>query len=457
MKKIIPLLFLIFFFLIIKLADNGIRLSDTNIYFNIAYQISHGKILYKDIFFSNFPFFSYISSLYYFLSVKSIELFYFTSSVEIAIITFFIYLITYRKTKNFIISITSSILYILSFMVLSTSDHQTGVFTASLFAVLSYFYLQERKILASGIFIAIAIFTKAYFLPIFLSFFTYIAIKKEWKNLLKFGVSFAVTGLIILLPFLIQAPLQLISDIFGFSLTRPVGLSKINIMWFFITRDFPFFILLLFNIFNVRKNIFFGLVSIFSIVFFVGYQDIYYLYLNFLPPFLCLSLYELYYFLKNKFNLQKYVIPTILSVFVLLNLLTYTSSYYRNLGKLDGFNKIIETIVSEKPKFLYGVNDITPLLIALTNIPALENVNDAHEYFFMRKVYDKKNLTDKAVKSKTIIVTHGADYPEYNLKQDIVDNIFVKETIYKNCKIILSIPVLQAEGSVNRVNLFKCY
>jgi len=457
MKKILPLLFLIFFFLIIKASSNGIRLSDTNIYFNIAYQISHGKILYKDIFFSNFPFFSYISSLYYFLTAKSIEFFYFTSSIEIAIITFFIYLITYRKTKNFIISITSSILYILSFMVLSTSDHQTGVFTASLFAVLSYFYLQKKKIFISGIFIAIAIFTKAYFLPIFLSFLMYIALKKEWKNLLKFGVSFAVTGLIILLPFLVQAPQQLIADIFGFSLTRPVGLSKINIMWFFITRDFPLFILLLFNIFNIRKNIFFGLVSIFSIIFFVGYQDIYYLYLNFLPPFLCLSFYEIYSFLKSKFNLQKYAIPTILSVFVLLNLLTYTSSYYRDLGKLENFNKIISTIVSEKPKYLYGVNDITPLLIALTNIPALENVNDAHEYFFMRKVYDKKILTDKAVKSKAIIVTHGADYPEYNLKQDIIDNIFVNEAIYKNCKIILSIPVLQAEGSVNRINLFKCY
>jgi len=456
MKKIIPLLFLIFFFLIIKVADNGIRLSDTNSYFNVAYQISHGKILYKDIIFSNFPFFSYVASLYYFLSGKSIEIFYFTSSVEIAIIISLIHLITYRKTKNYIISITSSILYALSFMVLSTSDHQTGVFTACLFAILGFFFLQERKIIISGIFISIAIFTKAYFLPIFLSFFIYIAIKKEWKNLLKFVASFAATGLIILLPFLIQAPQQLISDIFGFSLTRPAGLPKINIVWFFITKDLPLFILLLFNIFNIRKNIFFGLVSIFSIMFFFGYQDIYYLYLNFVTPFLCLSFYEIYYFLKNKFNPQKLVIPTILSVFILLNLLTYTSPYYRNLGKIEGFNKIITTIASEKPKFLYGANDITPLLIALTKIPALENVNDAHEYLFIRNIYDKKFLTDKAVGSKTIIITHGADYPEYNFKQDIVDNIFVKDTIYNSCKNILSVPVV-AEGDTNRINLFKCY
>jgi len=417
--------------------------------------MSYGKILYKDIFFSNFPLFSYIAFLYYFLSGKSLELFYFTSAIEVGIITFLIYLITYRKTKDYIVSVTSSILYIFSFMVLSTSDHQTGVFTASLFAVSSYFFLQERKNLISGILIALAAFTKAYFLPILLSFFVYIAFKKEWKNLLKFCLGFAATGLIILLPSLIQAPQQLISDIFGFSLARPSGISKINAVWFFITKDFPFFVLLLFNLLNIRKNILFGLVSIFSIIFFVGYQDIYYLYLNFLAPFLCLSFFELNYFLKNKFNLQRFVIPTIISVFVLLNIFTYISGY-RNLGKLENIDKIMETIKIQNPKFLYGANDITPALIVLTNIPALENVNDAHEYFFTRGVYDKKSLTDKAVKNKTIIITHGANYPEYNIKQDILDNIFVKETIYKNCKNILSVPV-QAEGSTNRINLFKCY
>src|SRR3989344_7738568 len=455
MKKIIPLIFLILFFLITKAVNNSVRLSDTNIYFNIAYQISHGEILYKDIFFSNFPFFSYVASLYYFLSGKNIEFFYFTSVIEIAIITLLIYIITYRKTKDYVISITSSILYILSFIVLSTSGHQTGVFTASLFAVLSFFFLQEKKIIISGIFIAMAIFTKAYFLPIFLSFFIYIAIKKEWKNLLKLGISFTITGLIILLPFLIQAPQQLISDIFGFSLTRPAGLSKINIIFFFITKDLPLFILLIFNILNIRKNVFFGLISIFSAVFFFGYQDIYYLYLNFFIPFLCLSFYEIFYFFKKTFSLQRLMIPIIVSVFIFLNLLTYISSY-KNLGKLENFDKIIATIVSEKPKFLYGINDITPALIALTGIPALENVNDAHEYFFSRKIYDKKVLTDKAVENRTIVITHGADYPQYNIKQDILDNIFIKETIYENCKNILSVPIL-SEGDTSRINLFKCY
>lgn len=454
MKKIIPLVFLIFFFLIIKAINNSVRLSDTNIYFNIAYQIFQGKLLYKDIFFSNFPFFSYVSSFFYLLSGKNIEFFYFTSAIEVSIITTFIYLITYRKTKDYIISITSSLLYIFSFMVLSTSDHQTGVFTASLLAVLGFYFLKEKVVL-SGVFITASFLTKAYFLPIILSFYGYLIIKKSKERIIKFSVGFVLASILILLPFLLLAPKELFFDIFGFSLSRPIGLSKVNIMWFFITKDFPLFILLIFNLFNIRKNILFGLMSIFSIFFFFGYQDVYYLYLNFLIPFLCLSFYELAYFFKSKFNLQKLVIPTIIFLFLFYNLLTYMP-FYKNLGKIEDLNKITQIILEEKPNFLYGVNDITPALISITNIPALENINDTHEYFFTRGIYDKELLTTKAVESKTIIIAHGADYPQYNIKQDILDNIFVKETIYKNCKNILSVPV-RAEGDANRINLFKCY
>ena len=453
MKKIIPLIFLILFSLIIKAINNGVRLSDTNIYFNIAYQIFQGKLLYKDIFFSNFPFFSYVSSFYYIITGKNIELFYFTSSIEIAIITTFIYLIVYKKTENYIVSITSSLLYIFSFMVLSTSDHQTGIFTASLLAVLGLYFLKE-KVLLSGILIATSFLTKAYLLPIVLSFYGYLIIKKSKEKIIKFSVGFILAVIFILLPFLLLAPKEFFSDIFGFSLTRPIGLSKVNIMWFFITRDFPLFILLIFNLLNIKKNILFGLISIFSIVFFFGYKDIYYLYLNFLTPFLCISFYELYYFLRKNLNIQKMVIPTVIFIFLLYNLLIYLSSY-KDLGKLE-VDKITKIITGEKPNFLYGVNDITPALISLTNIPPLENVHDAHEYFFTRKVYDKEYLTNRAVNSRTIIIAHGADYPKYDIKQDILDNIFIKEAIYKNCRIILSVPVI-SEGDANRINLFKCY
>lgn len=455
MKKNLVLLSLISVFIAIKLVNNGVRLSDTNIYFNIAYQIFNGKLLYRDIFFLNFPIFSYVSFFYYIISGKNIEYFYLTSVIEVSIIIALIYLITFKKTKSFLISITSSSLYAFSFIVLSTSDHQTGVFTASLFAVLSFFFFQKEKMFLSGVFVALSLLTKAYFIPILISLYLYAIFKKNWKNLSKFTIGLTAAGIIILLPFLILTPKQFFYEIFNFSLTRPIALSKITILWFFITKDLLLFILLIFNILNIKKNQLFALFSIFSIFFFVGFQDIFYLYLNFIIPFLCISLYEMYYFLKENLKLQKFVIPTIVFIFLIYNLFAYIYGY-RDLGRVYNFSTIVDKINQEKPDYLYGTNDITPALLSITNIPALKNINDAHEYYFTRKIYDKKNLTDEAVKSKTIIVTQGADYPEYNIRQDILDNIFIKETIYEKCKNILSVPV-KAEGNTNRINLFKCY
>lgn len=153
--------------------------------------------------------------------------------------------------------------------------------------------------------------------------------------------------------------------------------------------------------------------------------------------------------------MQKLVIPTIIFIFLTFNFFIYFSSY-KNLQKINDIDAIVSLIKKGKPSYLYGVNDITPALLILTKIPPLGGVNDAHEYFFTKDVYDKKVLTQKAILSKTIIISHGANYPEVNVKQNILDEIFDKEKIYKACKIILSVPV-QAEGVANRINFFKCY
>jgi len=454
-KTIILLLIPLAFFLLIKISNLGLRLSDTNIYFSTVDQIFQGKLLYRDIFFSNFPVFTYVASIYYLLAGKNIELFYVSSIIEATIIAILIYYIIYKKTKDSIVSLVSSNLYIFSFIVLATSDHQTGVFTASLFAVLGYLFLQRNRLFLSGAFVALSFFTKAYFIPIATAFFVFLITEKDFKRIFNFSVSFIATGIIVILPFLLLAPNNFFGDIFGFSLTRPSGLLKSNIAWFFITKDFLLFILLIFNLLNFKKNSFFAFISIFSLVLFFGFQDIYYLYLNFIVPFLCLSFYEFYYFLNKTLKLQKHVIPSLVFIILIINLYTYFLSF-RDLQKINNLNQIVKTIQKEKPSFLYGVDDITPALLYITKIPPLEGVIDAHEYFFTKKVYDKNYLTKKAVEKKTIIITHGAFYPELNIEEKIIDGIFDKNLLLQKCNIIKSFPV-KSEGITNRINLFKCY
>jgi hypothetical protein len=453
--KHLPIFLFLLLFFIIKATNLGVRLSDTNIYFDVAYQISQGKLIYRDFFYSNFPLFAFISTLYYFLVGKNIEFFYITSTLEVITITALIYYISFKKTKSILVSFISSAIYAFSFIVLSTSDHQTGVFTASLFAVIGYLFLYRKKILLSGIFVALSFFTKAYFIPIVASFFIYLFLQKNNKNTFRFIYSFIITGLIIIIPFLIFAQKEFINDIFRFSLTRPAGILKSDVAWFFITKDFLLFVLLIFNIFNFRKNIFFTLVSFFSIILFFLFQDVYYLYLNFFIPFLALSFYEFHFFWIEKLKLQKMIIPSVVIILLIISSYNYFSRY-RDLQKINDFNKIIKVVISEHPKYLYGVDDITPALLNETGIAPLENVRDAHEYFFSRKILNKDLLTNKAIKSKSIVISHGVFYPELNINEQIVDGIFNKKLILKSCKLLYSTPV-KSEGIVNRINVFKCF
>ena len=127
-----------------------------------------------------------------------------------------------------------------------------------------------------------------------------------------------------------------------------------------------------------------------------------------------------------------------------------------DLQKITDFRKIVQIVNNEHPDYLYGIDDITPALLNATKILPLENIRDAHEYFFSKKILDKNFLTNKAINSKTIIFSHGASYPYLNINQLIVDEIFNKQQVLNSCKLLSSIPI-KSEGVTNRINIFKCF
>jgi len=454
MKRLLPLFLTIGILFFLRLSNLSVRLSDTNVYFYTASEILNGNLLYKDIFFTNFPLFPYISSFYLFISNKQILFYYFTPTIEISTIALLIYFILYKQTKQYNTSLFASLLYLLSFMVLSTSEHQTGVFLASLFAVTSYLFWQKKNYILTGIFLGVTILTKAYFLPIILSFFVTMFLQKNYRAGIKMSISFGMSILVLLLPFLFFAPQEIYADVIKYSLTRLAGVSKIDIFWFFIMHDLLFFLLLLFNLFNFKKNIFFACISIFSILFFLLYADSYYLYFNFMIPFLCLSLPFFMEFLNKHLHVQKFVFPTILFVFLAINIYSYMN-YYRNLGKITNLSSLLQHIEKQKPSSLYGVNDITPALAYLTNTPLLNSIVDTNESIFRKQFLNADTLTRDAIKQNAMIVTHGASYPQAGVDENILDGIFNKQIIQKHCKQIVSVPVF-TEGVVNRVNLFSC-
>lgn len=455
MKKFLPISILILVFFIFKLSNFGIRLSDSNIYFYTGYKLLQGKILYRDIFFTNFPLLPYISSLYFLLMAGNLKLFFLTPVIEVCTVVFLVYQITYKKYEDLFLSLTSSTLYLFSFIILSTSDHQSGVFIASLFAAGSYYFYLNKKYLFTGGFIALALLTKVYFIPILMSYLTIFILENKFKNLQKFLLGGIITSLVIMLPTLFFASSDFIKDVFTYSLTRSQGIEKSGIFWFFITHDFVFFVLLIFNLVTLRKNKFFGLVSLFGILFLLFYKDVYFLYLNFLIPFLALSFPEFYKEINEKFGVQKFVIPTIIFGFMIFSFVTYTNAF-RNLQKLDRISEIIDVIKKENPKFIYGVNDAAPALSYLSGIPLLDNIIDTNSNIYRKGFLSSRKMTDDAISKKAILVTHGLYYPQAGFREDVTDEIFDREKVKKSCKLVGSFEV-QTEGSENRLNLLKCY
>lgn len=443
----------------------GIRLSDTNVYWYSAYELLQGKILYKDIFFTNLPLFPYVASIYFFLSRGELTYFFFTSAIEVCVTTSIIYFIVFEQTKRVFISVATASLYCFSFIVLATTDHQTGVFLASLFAVISYYWYTKKRFIFVGIFTALALLTKGYFIPLFVTYLIMLGLTTSPKlhnkfpfvsliPFVSFITSFLITLFLILLPSLLFAPKEMYQDLFAYSLTRPEGVPKLPVFWFFIIHDIALFFMFAYSLISYKTNKFFSLFCIFSILFLFFYRDIYYLYLNLLVPFLCLLLPNFLQAVEKRFSVRPVVPFGIICLFLFFGLLTYQSSF-SDVQKVPDPQSIVKAIKQVAPQVLYGAPDIAPAFAYLTNTKLLNNIIDTNENMMRTGVLDREKLQKDAIKQHALVLTHGAQYPEFGINERIIDGMYDKEVITKNCKFIKGFPVRQ-EGGGNRVNLFKC-
>ncbi|CAN5148862.1 hypothetical protein BH11PAT1_BH11PAT1_0570 [soil metagenome] len=453
MKQYWPLIIIITLFLLLKLSSLGIRMSDTNIYFYTAYQMLQGKVLYKDIFFTNFPLLPYVSVCYYFFFGKSLTAYFFTSCLEASAVAGILYYLAINKTKSLLIATLTAMVYLFSFIVLSTSDHQTGVFLASLFALLSYFFFEKKHYVLTGCFVALALLTKAYFLPILASYGVFLLIRQR-KTFLPFCLGLIVTSGIILLPILIFARNDFFKDVFLYSLTRSQGLSKTNILWFFATHDILFFVMFMTALTQIKKQLFFALFCFFSLAFIIFYQDIYFLYLNFTIPFLCLFFAFFYHDSLTKLQIQKMVIPSLIVLLLVYNLFTYLTGF-RNIQTFTQLDTMVTKIKEINPPALYGTNDTTPALSYLTGIPLLNGIVDTNENIFRKGYLNNKTLTKDALSQHALFVGHGVYYPEENLNQPLINEIFDLTQMQGKCKIEGSYPIV-SEGMTNRITLVAC-
>lgn len=442
-------------FLIIKVTGLGVMISDTNIYFVTASRIAEGAVLYRDVFFTNFPVFPYVSVFYYLMFSGDLLLYYYTSSIEAAVVSVLIFYIVFDQFRDRFLASVSSAVYLFSFIVLSTSDHQTGVFLASVFALLGYIFYRKERIILCGLFVCLSLLVKAYFLPIAVAIGISLLLARKYRSLLIFCLSGTVTGLLALLPFFIVSRTEFVEQIFEYSLFRGGGLSKFEIARFFVFHDLLLFVVLLFCLFSFRKNMFFSVFAFCSILFFLFYQDVYYLYLNYMVPFLCVALSLFFVFLEKMWSVKRHIIVFVVLFFLTINLFVYFGGY-RDLQRVPGIHALVDDVIAADAEYIYGDNGIAPAVSHLSGIPQLEGIVDTNPNIFRKGLLDANDLTQKAIEKKTVIVTEAAYYPQRGVVEDVYSEVVNREMIHTHCTLVGRYPV-HAEGLVNALSVIRCY
>jgi len=447
-----PLLTCVTIFLLVKIQGLGIRLSDTNIYFLTGKEILSGKILYKDIFFTNFPVIPYTAAFYYLISAGNLLFYYFTALLEIILTSGIIYYLSLKQSSSRLIATSTLSLYLFSFMILSTSSHQSGVFLAALFGVTSYLFYTRKNFYLVGIFAALALLTKAYTLPLLLSYLL-LFILNDRKALIHYIVGGVITAIIVLLPSLIFASHFLFLDVFSYSLTRSEGVSKAGIIYFLIQHDFLFISLLCASIVFFERKSFFGFFAILSLAFFFLYKDVYYLYLNVTLPLIILFFPLLNKKLSEKIILNRFMIPTIIFIFISYNFI----SYFRGFDKLQiiPIDQIVSLLKEKNISTLYGINGITPALSYKSNIPLLNGIIDTNDNIFRKGYLNATTLTSDAIRQHSGVVTIGVWYPEEGIEQDVMTEIVDQKLLKTHCRLLQRFP-FQSEGIINSINVFSC-
>lgn len=469
----------LFFYLLLQFGQNSVRLSDTNIYAVMASRILDGGVLYRDMFLTNLPLFPYISSIYQLLTGGNLALFYATALFEVVGIALLIF-VTARKTgAGDWLSLLSTGVYLFSVTVLATSNHQTGIFFAVLNLMAAYYcHISGRPIL-KGIFLGLAFMTKAYTLPIVVSLLladlTRVPLLAPWskrsletlrkkltRELFQTFLPFIAICIAVMISTLIYAWEPFITQTFGYSLSRPAGIEKTNILLFMLRYDWLLCLLWIYSIVRLNRYRLMGSMSILFLLFFLSYQDTYLFYLNMILPFLALQVPRVVHDIAQWGSQSKEIKKWSEGGVILLavaSMVLAIPAYLQNFaqtGILKDTQRLVTVLKNEQPTALYGSADIAPALSYLSGIPLLNGVLDTNSNLYVRGIYSATEMTTQALEEKTLLISQGISLPLYGIEETITSDIFDVEQVKKQCTVIYEHPV-QAEGGVNRIYIWRCY
>lgn len=454
LKKLLTLspLSVILLFLLVKFSSFSYNFSDTYGYFIAGKYILEGKLLYKDIFMTNLPLFSYVSALYASIFGDNFPMFMRMALIEAALCGVMVWLIVRKEIKSIYIQCLFVGVYLFSAVVLISTEFEMGIMLATLFALTSYYCYKTKHFVLSGIILGLALCTKGYLIGIPVVMLCYDIYKRRTQSL-NLVLPFIATVLLVLTPTLFWAREDFIRNL-SFTVGRPGNPSRWELQWYFIVENWLAILFLLASFVNFKKNPPLALISGGSYAFLLYFQDVYYYYYNVTLPFMLLGGVELYKSLQKRIPGEALI--SIFSVLCLLSIILHLQTYSTNffVRKFENPEKLVKVIKDSKPDVIYGNQDIAALLSLQTGIPLMNGVIDLNPKLFEREIYSTTEFTQNIFKQKTIVILYGG---YFNNKNQFVEDGLVDHAVIKaKCKMIYE-QKIDTKTRLNRFFVMKCY
>jgi len=436
----------ILIFLIYKLSSLEYRFGDQNAYFYMAKALLDGEIPYRDFLLADPPLLVYLLALTKKIVGDNILLFSIFPPILDALSSVLLYL--YLKRKKLSFSFFAPAIYLFSFLIISTSDYVTGLHLVLLLINLALLF--EKKPIISGVFWGLATLIKLYAVPGFLAFFIWQIIQKQYGYSFKTLLTYCLTGLVAMFPFLLIAPIQVINQIIVHQLNRPSGISKMNVYYFFFIQDFS---LIIPGIIGLvwKKNWQILLLLLSWLGFYLVFNDLYYLYLGILTPWLTIGLIDFLNQVRAKWLKDNLGYKIAISTFILISLIHLPALlfYHQNTkqqGKFAQVGKVKQFILNLDKKIpLYGSHEVAPLVALITNRSLFGNYYDTNAQIYGSGAVDKKQVSLEAVENGIYLLTKVTNLP-INAKLDSgYEGYFDSEVFEKYCQRLTIINGLQKE------------
>ncbi len=450
-------------FLILKLFFLEFKFSDGNTYFYMSNMILEGQFPYQDFFLASPPLqIILITPLLWFLKAFSLNLVFLKIIPVLAVIlsAYFIYLFS-KKILPSLYSLIPSFLYLFSFVVLTTSDFSTGIHLTVFFLVISLYVLyNKKKPFLAGCFAALSLLVRLYAGVAVLGILIYLLVTKR-ELLLKF--IFGVSTIFIPVNLLLWGVFgnSYINSVFMYHLLKTEGISKMNIVMFFLKWDAVLLIFSFLSIFfKKRKKILLPLiVGGVGLSFYIFYADIYYLYFGLLIPVFAIlagwGIYNIYQKTSKKHPLTSVFIMALIFSFILF----YNSAFYiknhAQVSNIDFIDEITQYVKenSSVDDRIYGSYEIAPLVALRSERGIVGNHIDTNEKTFLTGMFDIEKRTEKIKDKVKFVILRSV----VNNRGEVVkvDNIIKRDFLSKECSIEKVYPIKKGYDD-NAVLLFNC-